>query len=105
MNARGVTGIGALGLLPPLRGKSCLMRLRTLTRLCFGPMIDDQKSGTGMPFDGRLLAGVSVLAAVIESGSFVRAAEMLGISASGVSRAIARLEARIGVRLLDRTTR
>jgi DNA-binding transcriptional LysR family regulator len=58
-----------------------------------------------MSFDGRLLAGVSVLAAVIEGGSFVRAAEVLGISASGVSRAISRLEARVWVRLLDRTTR
>ncbi|MDE1995768.1 MAG: LysR family transcriptional regulator, partial [Rhizobiaceae bacterium] len=56
-------------------------------------------------FDGRLLNGVSVLAAVVESGSFVRAAEALGLSPSGVSRAISRLEARIGVRLLDRTTR
>ena len=47
-----------------------------------------------MSFDGRLLAGVSVLAAVIEGGSFVRAAEALGISGSGVSRAIGWLEAR-----------
>ena len=58
-----------------------------------------------MSFDGRLLAGLSVLAAVIEGGSFVRAADALGLSASGVSRAIARLESRVGVRLLDRTTR
>ena len=58
-----------------------------------------------MSFDGRLLAGVGVLAAVIEGGSFVRAAEALGISASGISRAVARLEGRVGVRLLDRTTR
>jgi DNA-binding transcriptional LysR family regulator len=56
-------------------------------------------------FDGRLLNGVSVLAAVVESGSFVRAADALGLSPSGVSRAISRLEGRIGVRLLDRTTR
>jgi DNA-binding transcriptional LysR family regulator len=56
-------------------------------------------------FDGRLLNGVSVLAAVVEGGSFVRAAEALGLSPSGVSRAIARLEARINVRLLERTTR
>lgn len=55
--------------------------------------------------DGRLLTGVSVLAAVVESGSFARAAEALGLTASGVSRAISRLEGRIGVRLLDRTTR
>ncbi len=58
-----------------------------------------------MSFDGRLLTGVSVLTAVVEGGSFVRAADALGITASGVSRAIARLEARVGVRLLDRTTR
>jgi DNA-binding transcriptional LysR family regulator len=58
-----------------------------------------------MTFDGRLLAGVSVLAAAVEGGSFVRAAEALGLSSSGVSRAIARLESRVGVRLLDRTTR
>ena len=47
-----------------------------------------------MAFDGRLLAGVGVLAAVVEGGSFVRAAEALGLTASGVSRAIARLEGR-----------
>ena len=58
-----------------------------------------------MTLDGRLLSNVSVLAAVVEGGSFARAAEALGLSPSGVSRAIARLEARIGVRLLDRTTR
>jgi DNA-binding transcriptional LysR family regulator len=58
-----------------------------------------------MAFDGRLLAGVSVLAAVVEAGSFVGAAEPLGLTQSAVSRAIARLEARVGVRLLDRTTR
>ncbi|MFK0332366.1 LysR family transcriptional regulator [Rhizobium sp. NPDC090275] len=56
-------------------------------------------------FDGPLLNGVSVLAAVIESGSFARAADAMGLSPSGVSRAIARLEGRIGLRLLDRTTR
>ena len=58
-----------------------------------------------MPFDGRLVSGVTVLVAVIESGSFVRAAEALGITTSGVSRAVSRLEERIGARLLDRTTR
>ena len=58
-----------------------------------------------MPFDGRILSGVSVLAAVVEGGSFVKAAELVGITDSGVSRAISRLEARLNVRLLDRTTR
>ena len=58
-----------------------------------------------MSFDTRLLTGLGVLAAVVEAGSFVRAADALGLSDSGVSRAVARLEARLGVRLLDRTTR
>src|SRR6202789_3798016 len=58
-----------------------------------------------MPFDGRILSGVSVLAAVVDGGSFVKAAELIGLTDSGVSRAISRLETRLGVRLLDRTTR
>lgn len=58
-----------------------------------------------MAFDGRILSGVSVLAAIVEGGSFVKAAELIGITDSGVSRSISRLEARLGVRLLDRTTR
>src|SRR6266481_3699585 len=58
-----------------------------------------------MTLDGRLLSNLHVLAAVVEGGSFARAADAMGLTASGVSRAIARLEARIGVRLLDRTTR
>ncbi|WP_250626268.1 LysR family transcriptional regulator [Pinirhizobacter soli] len=58
-----------------------------------------------MSFDGRLLSGMSVLAAVVEAGSFSRAGEVLGLSASGVSRSVARLEERLGVRLLNRTTR
>src|SRR6202021_515413 len=58
-----------------------------------------------MGFDGRLLSGMSVLAAVVETGSFTRAGGALGLSASGGSRAISRLEKRMGIRLLDRTTR
>jgi DNA-binding transcriptional LysR family regulator len=58
-----------------------------------------------MPYDGRLLSGVTVLAAVIEAGTIVRASEALGLTASAVSRAVSRLEARVGARLLNRTTR
>jgi DNA-binding transcriptional LysR family regulator len=58
-----------------------------------------------MAFDGRVISNVGVLAAIAEGGSFARAAEALGLSRSGVSRAVSRLEARVGVRLLDRTTR
>jgi len=58
-----------------------------------------------MAFDGRIVSGGSVLAAVVDGGSFVKAADLIGLTDSGVSRAISRLEARLGVRLLERTTR
>src|SRR5579863_1440056 len=56
-----------------------------------------------MTFDGRLLPGIGVLAQVVETGNFARAGAALGLTPSGVSRAVARLEARLGVRLFDRT--
>jgi DNA-binding transcriptional LysR family regulator len=55
--------------------------------------------------NSRLLSGVSVLFAVVEAGTIARAAEALGLSPSGVSRALLRLEERVGARLLARTTR
>jgi DNA-binding transcriptional LysR family regulator len=58
-----------------------------------------------MPFDARLLSGVSILSAVVEAGNFVRAAELLNMTPSGVSHGVARLEARVGARLFNRTTR
>lgn len=42
---------------------------------------------------------------VVEAGSISRAAEQLGLAKSGVSRRLAELENRLGVRLLIRTTR
>lgn len=58
-----------------------------------------------MAFDARILTGVGLLAEVVEAGNFARAGEALGLTPSGVSRAVARLEARVGVRLFDRTPR
>jgi DNA-binding transcriptional LysR family regulator len=58
-----------------------------------------------MAFNARVLNGIGVLVAVVEAGNFVRAAEVLGLTQSGVSRAIARLEERVGVRLLQRSAR
>jgi DNA-binding transcriptional LysR family regulator len=58
-----------------------------------------------MSFDGRLLSGIGVMAAVVEAGAFSRAGEVLGLSQSGVSRSVARLEERIGVRLFHRSAR
>lgn len=43
--------------------------------------------------------------AVVDAGSFVRAAEALQTSKTAVSRLVADLETRLGVRLLHRTTR
>lgn len=42
---------------------------------------------------------------VVESHSFIAAAAVLGMSQSGVSKAVSRLEESLGVRLLNRTTR
>lgn len=58
-----------------------------------------------MPFNDKLLSGVAVLIAVVEAGTLARAAEALGLSPSAVSRALSRLEQRVGARLLARTTR
>src|ERR1700748_2522280 len=58
-----------------------------------------------MAFDGRLRPGIGVLAQVVETGNFARAGEAMGLTPSGVSRAVARLEGRGGVRLFDRTPR
>lgn len=46
-----------------------------------------------------------VFAAVVDAGSFVNAAESLGLSKQAVSRYVGDLESRLGVRLLRRTTR
>jgi DNA-binding transcriptional LysR family regulator len=48
---------------------------------------------------------LSALVAVVEHGSFSAAAERPDIAKSAVSRRVADLEARLGVRLLNRTTR
>ncbi len=58
-----------------------------------------------METDGRILGGIATLSAVVESGSFVKAANSLGLTQSAVSRAIGKLEVRIGIRLFHRTTR
>jgi DNA-binding transcriptional LysR family regulator len=48
---------------------------------------------------------VSVFVRVVETGSLTKAAEEIGITTSGVSRGLARLEEDLGIRLLQRTTR
>lgn len=53
----------------------------------------------------HLFDGVAIFCAVVDADGFAAAAERLGHSASHVSKEIARLEQRLGVRLLNRTTR
>ena len=48
---------------------------------------------------------MTALVSVVDHGSFVRAADALGISKTAVSRLVGDLEARLGTRLLHRTTR
>jgi DNA-binding transcriptional LysR family regulator len=50
-------------------------------------------------------AELRALVEVVRAGSFVRAADALGLSKTAVSRQISDLERRLGVRLLNRTTR
>src|ERR1700677_4912845 len=56
-------------------------------------------------FDERTLNGMGILAAIVQCGSFAGAGKALNMSQPGVSRSIARLEARLGMRLFERTTR
>jgi DNA-binding transcriptional LysR family regulator len=51
------------------------------------------------------LASMRAFVRVVEAGSFVRGADKLGISTTSASRLVGELEAHLGSRLLQRTTR
>lgn len=48
---------------------------------------------------------LAIFAAIVEAGGFTKAGVVLGVSASALSHRMRRMEARMGVRLLNRTTR
>ena len=54
---------------------------------------------------GAKLNDIAVFMAVVDAGSISGAARILGLTRSAAGKAVARLEDRLGVRLLNRTTR
>jgi DNA-binding transcriptional LysR family regulator len=50
-------------------------------------------------------AGLAAFVRTVDTGSFSKAARAIGSTASAVSKSVARLERRLGVRLLQRSTR
>jgi DNA-binding transcriptional LysR family regulator len=55
--------------------------------------------------DRATLGDLAVFAAIVEAGGFAEAARRAGVSPSALSHAMRSLEARLEVRLLNRTTR
>ncbi|WMD21620.1 LysR family transcriptional regulator [Achromobacter seleniivolatilans] len=51
------------------------------------------------------LQGITAFVQAVEAGSFTAAAHRIGLSKSAVGKSVATLEERLGVRLLERTTR
>lgn len=58
-----------------------------------------------MNYDALPLADLEVFAHVVDRSGFAAAARELGLTTSAVSRSVGRLELRLGVKLLHRTTR
>lgn len=56
-------------------------------------------------FDNVLLGSIELFCLAAEAGSFTTAANIAGVTPAAVSRSIARLEKRLGVRLFVRSTR
>ncbi|MFB0875653.1 MULTISPECIES: LysR family transcriptional regulator [unclassified Sphingobium] len=55
--------------------------------------------------DRDLWSGLAIFAEIVEAGSFAKAATRLGLSPSALSHALRGVEGKLGIRLLDRTTR
>jgi DNA-binding transcriptional LysR family regulator len=84
------------------------MRHSALHSLRFVTNREDAPGGATVHSAGGMLTEtleLTVFHCVVKHGSYVKAAEELALSASGVSRIITRLEERLGARLVQRTTR
>src|SRR5260370_28560002 len=68
-------------------------------------VLDDKDAALMSSSSENGFSGISVFAAVVDAGTFAAACELMGMSPPGVSRAIARLERRLKIRLFNRTTR
>jgi len=58
-----------------------------------------------MVTDSKMLDGVVIFSQVVTNGSFTKTADKTGHSTSYISKEVNKLESRLGVRLLNRTTR
>jgi len=58
-----------------------------------------------MSLSSKLLDGIVIFVEVINAGSFTKAADNTGHSTSYISKEVNKLEERLGVRLINRTTR
>jgi DNA-binding transcriptional LysR family regulator len=57
------------------------------------------------PEKRECVGGMEALVATVRTGSFAQAGASIGMTSSGVAKAIARLERRLGLQILQRTTR
>src|SRR5271154_53908 len=82
-----------------------IRRSSLLQRFTHKLHISNARKAIIMNPDEQTLSDANVFAAVVRSGSFAGAARSMNLSQSVTSRAVARLEKRLGVRVFDRTTR
>src|SRR5690606_31914261 len=89
-----------------LRPPGHAVRSSRAPRSCFGWLGScarvARERAVGMPVETQELL---VFHAVVKHSNYAKAADELGLSPSGVSRIVSRLEERLGARLIQRTTR
>lgn len=81
---------------------SIMYLCRRLQKMCICRIIEDNMSGISSI---ESISGLIAFSMAVESRSFASAGRKLGLSASAVGKAVERLEFKLNVRLLNRTTR